>query len=782
MGSNSIKDISTENNYYDSDIISDIPNILSNNSNDPHDFNKTSNSSLESTTSFQTIPDVQSQIDLIDNHHSSILIDKHNNNNNVTTPVTSNKYSDSIQSSDIEEDNTNFQKMIHTKILEKDNPFLSKIIKDDQKINNSNLNLHSNVVTIKEKNQNKNDILQTFTMATEKIYNIKNPNGEYLDTRKQENDNNSNSNSNNNNNNVVEYFDITKTNDRLLSLQMSPHNKLNQNNLTHSNNNNSNNDDQNNPEFIYNNTNKNKIIISEATNVSEGQSRSYIAYTIIYGLNSVKRRYSDFESLRNLLIRLFPITFIPPIPEKQNLKVFSKTLTNSSTNYLLPTDIGRSLELSLSKLSNSSKNSDEKFIRRRIKMLTIFLNLLFKNDEIMDTSILFEFLNPNVPNWNDFITNSPTFSNLPKNILQCNPLDPTNTTRIHASLPIPTSSLTSSLSIQHSKVDNNTNNNNNNDDDHDDNKNKVSNSDNDLQNDLKTTESSSKQPETTIVESFDIIGNNYKLYETLCKNTYKYNKRIMKNIGELKIDYRDIGQEFLNFSNKELQQLDLAEIFLYFSSTFDKSYNICDQLVTKFDNVIIDQLNEIVYMASSVKELIKFQRLKYIQKEMIKKALQSKQNQLNKLQIEKNNFKSIDKIIDQEMGKSHQISFERPQKSQNDNNTSYTGKFFKRINKLANIVKESIIYQDTDPDILMDTLGKEIDELKEIYSVIDNDLIFISKEIKEKQLVIFSQIRKEEWSLAMKNCAKAFKDYATRSLKVWKELKLNYEREEASQK
>ncbi|KAK5781965.1 hypothetical protein RI543_000618 [Arxiozyma heterogenica] len=674
MGSNSTKDTDIQKQCYDSDIISDISKLLSNNSN---------------------------------HSYSSIVHDTNN---------------------------TNVQRMIHTKILQKDNPFL----------NNSNSNL-----LIKTKNQNQNqtqnnNLSQIFTMATEKIYKIKNPNGEYLKKDTQENTTMTNTDT------AINDFDITKNDHKILTFQKKSHNNINSNGLKHTN--------------ITNN--KPKIIISETINVSEGQGRNYIAYNIIYKSNSVRRRYSDFDSLRNLLIRLFLTTFIPPIPAKQNLKVFSKALTNSSANYLLPTDIGRSLELSLSKLNGPSNSPDDKFIRRRVKILTSFLNLLSDNDEIMNTSILVEFLNPNAPCWNDFITNSPTFSTLPKNILQCNPLDPTNTTRIHASLPIPSSS-----SIQHLKVNNNNNGN----------ADTSSNSNNDLQNNSNATILKSDQSEN-IIESFGVIENNYKLYETICNSAYKYNKKIMKNFGDMTIDYKDLCQEFLNFSNRESQQLDLAEIFLYFSSAFDKSHNITNKLVTKFDNTIIDKLNEITYMASSVKELIKFQRLKYAQREMIKKTLQNKQNQLNKLQIGKDEFKSIDKIIDQEMGKSHQISFERPQRLPDDKDTSYTGRLFKGFNKLANMVRESVINQDIDPDLLMDSLNKEIEELKEICFVINNDLIFISKEIKEKQLSIFSQIRQDQWSLIMKICAKAFKEYAERNLKVWKELKSNYEIEEKSPK
>ena len=48
-------------------------------------------------------------------------------------------------------------------------------------------------------------------------------------------------------------------------------------------------------------SNTDKVQILEANKLSEGQGRTYIGYTIKYKSNMVRRRYSDFESLRNVL-------------------------------------------------------------------------------------------------------------------------------------------------------------------------------------------------------------------------------------------------------------------------------------------------------------------------------------------------------------------------------------------------------------------------------------------------------------------------------------------------
>ena len=69
-----------------------------------------------------------------------------------------------------------------------------------------------------------------------------------------------------------------------------------------------------------------KIQITEAGNSNEGMAnllKKYVVYTIklvnLDNLNDdilTRRRYSDFESLRDVLTKVFPLIIIPPIPPK----------------------------------------------------------------------------------------------------------------------------------------------------------------------------------------------------------------------------------------------------------------------------------------------------------------------------------------------------------------------------------------------------------------------------------------------------------------------------------
>lgn len=82
----------------------------------------------------------------------------------------------------------------------------------------------------------------------------------------------------------------------------------------------------------------------------------------------VKRRYSEFESLRKILAKLHPYAIIPPIPEKHSLKA-------------------------------TFQRKNEPILEQRQRMLQTFLNRLLFN-EVLGSSIVFHvFLTAQGENW-----------------------------------------------------------------------------------------------------------------------------------------------------------------------------------------------------------------------------------------------------------------------------------------------------------------------------------------------------------------------------------------------
>lgn len=468
---------------------------------------------------------------------------------------------------------------------------------------------------------------------------------------------------------------------------------------------------------------KKRAQILEASKVSEGQGRTYIAYAIKYGDSIVKRRYSDFESLRKVLVKLFPISLIPPIPEKQSLKSYGKAMTYSKSSYLLPTESGDSVDLSLSVINGPVTTNDEKLIRHRIRMLTSFLNRLLKNQEITKTSIVYDFLDPNNKNWNDLITSSLTISSLPKSVLQCNPIDPTNTTKAHSYLPVPSSSTQLLAS--------------------------------------KDNHSASDADEFTKIEA------EFKNYEQLIHSgLYKYSRATTKEVNYLREDLKGISSEFAQLSTDETKnESGLAELLSHSSDAYGTLQEILETLVGNLHYNINEPLSECAHMATAVRELIHYRRLKLIQKDILERTILYKRGQLIKFQQQENDHKQIDNMVNEELGTNGAVNLENPAGPQ-----SYSGKFINKFTQLAIIIKDSVSYQEQDPAAAARSLEKELTQLDETLKVATSDLVVISETLKNTELPNFIKERDEELTQIFKNYAKYMKENATRNLEIWKEL------------
>lgn len=126
----------------------------------------------------------------------------------------------------------------------------------------------------------------------------------------------------------------------------------------------------------------------------------------------VKRRYSEFKSLRDYLIKLYPTLIIPPIPEKHSLFTF---------------------------LVNSINNANEvNIIEMRKRYFKTFLkDLIFdSNIELKNCVLLHKFLDPNYELcWYNAI-NEPPANLIPNNLLLANPINPIDQNGLYSILPV----------------------------------------------------------------------------------------------------------------------------------------------------------------------------------------------------------------------------------------------------------------------------------------------------------------------------------------------------------
>lgn len=149
-------------------------------------------------------------------------------------------------------------------------------------------------------------------------------------------------------------------------------------------------------------------------------SSSVIVYCIELRLKStppgsgiiVKRRYSEFKSLRDNLMRLFPTLIIPPIPQKHTLLTYLITSLNN--------------------------NEEISIIETRKRLFECFLNdlILHSNPRIRDCLILHKFLDPNYEMCWENALNEPPITLIPDNLLLANPINPINQNGLYSLLPV----------------------------------------------------------------------------------------------------------------------------------------------------------------------------------------------------------------------------------------------------------------------------------------------------------------------------------------------------------
>lgn len=166
------------------------------------------------------------------------------------------------------------------------------------------------------------------------------------------------------------------------------------------------------------------IQITEAGNSNEAvNSKKYVVYTIkMINLNDsqeeilTRRRYSEFELLRLVLTKIFPLIIVPPIPPKNYVNIFKNVQTG---NYI-----------------NSTHLNKAKLIEHRKRLLSNFLNNCLEISQIRSLEFFSKFLDPN-SNWVDEI--NLISSQLPKSIYLLNPENGLRTDETYGHMPVPTS-------------------------------------------------------------------------------------------------------------------------------------------------------------------------------------------------------------------------------------------------------------------------------------------------------------------------------------------------------
>ncbi|KAE9393451.1 hypothetical protein BT96DRAFT_967182 [Gymnopus androsaceus JB14] len=154
-----------------------------------------------------------------------------------------------------------------------------------------------------------------------------------------------------------------------------------------------------------------EILITDAQKTTVGATSPYITYVIQMGNTESRHRYSEFESLRSSLVKLYPTLIVPPIPSKQTIGDYA--------------------------VKQGKAKEDATMIARRKRMLQTFLNRLARHPILSNEHVFHRFLDGEV-SWTE-VLNSPPLSLLPKNMLKAPSHNPTDqdASPAYAALPNP---------------------------------------------------------------------------------------------------------------------------------------------------------------------------------------------------------------------------------------------------------------------------------------------------------------------------------------------------------
>ncbi|KAF1847467.1 sorting nexin-like protein-41 [Cucurbitaria berberidis CBS 394.84] len=324
---------------------------------------------------------------------------------------------------------------------------------------------------------------------------------------------------------------------------------------------------------------------------------NFIQYTINCGGLEVKRRYSEFASLRATLVNLHPTLIVPPIPEKHTMADYAAKPTKAK--------------------------EDAGIIELRKRMLAVFLNRCRKMKDVLEDGVFWRFLDP-YTSWND-VLNSPPVTDIPKQILKAPPLDTAHPTQAHSYLPVPSSSAklksggpTSSSGTPVSPA-------------------------NALPSVAAHTTPGPQifgrfPPESRTLSEEELdpyfvhFETSSKELENLLQGPMeKVNRRLLMHLGNWGEDMADLGARFNAFSLSEQSQT-LAAAIEKTGQAVDSTYIATAELSSSLSASFSEPMRESAQFAGVVRSVLRYRVLKRIQEDMTKDELEKKRNLLESLE------------------------------------------------------------------------------------------------------------------------------------------------------
>ncbi|ORY59086.1 uncharacterized protein BCR38DRAFT_412806 [Pseudomassariella vexata] len=370
------------------------------------------------------------------------------------------------------------------------------------------------------------------------------------------------------------------------------------------------------------------IMITDAGKSPESGGK-YIVYTIRTGDLEVRRRYSEFASLRDALTRLHPTLVMPPIPEKHTMADYAANPTNAK--------------------------QDQQIIDLRKRMLAVFLNRCRRMHQVREDGVWWRFLDPNA-SWSEVLHSHPIAS-IPKSVLKAPPLDAANPTPGHLYLPVPSSSarlkgpagsgpsptFDGSGSVIGSQF---------------------------LRRLPHDTENISEQELDPYFIGFE--ASIKELEKLLMGPMEKVNRRTLSHLSALSTDLNDLGAKFNAFALSE-QSPSLAAAIERVGQAADSSYIATEELASSLGASFAEPMRENAQFAGVVRSVLQYRIMKRIQQEMTNDELLRKRALLDQLERSEAEAQRIEKYLSssQQFGGSQHVQTPRRSSSVKEHTTQH---------------------------------------------------------------------------------------------------------------
>lgn len=332
------------------------------------------------------------------------------------------------------------------------------------------------------------------------------------------------------------------------------------------------------------------ILITEAGKSLESGGR-YIVYTIRTGDLEVRRRYSEFASLREALTRLHPTLIIPPIPEKHTMADYAANPTNAK--------------------------QDQQIIDLRKRMLAVFLNRCRRMEQVRTDGVWWRFLDPNA-SWSEVLHSHPIAS-IPKSVLKAPPLDTANPTPAHNFLLIPGASAKLKAAGGGPPLNE--------------------------QSGPRFPPDSNNIPEHDLDAYFTSFESSIKDLEQLLTGPMeKVNRRSLNHLSSLGADLSELGARYNAFALSE-QAPSLGPAIERVGQAADSSYVATEELSTSLGASFAEPMRENAQFAGVVRSVLRYRMLKRVQQEMTNDELHKKQALLEQLERSEAEARRIDQYL-----------------------------------------------------------------------------------------------------------------------------------------